>query len=64
MDKTFPFGLRSAPLIFTVVADALQWVMEEGGVTFAEHYIDDFIMLGVPDSDDCKKRAAHAASVR
>ena len=26
-DKTIPFGLRSAPLIFTAVADALMWMM-------------------------------------
>jgi len=55
VDKTLPFGLRSAPLIFTAVADALQWAMEERGVTFTEHYIDDFITLGAPDSDECAR---------
>ena len=55
VDKTLPFGLRSAPIIFTVVADALQWVMEERGVTFAEHYIDDFITLGAPGSGECSR---------
>ena len=29
MDMTLPFGLRSAPLIFTAVADALQWIMKQ-----------------------------------
>ena len=32
VDKVFLFGLRSAPLISTVVADALQWFMESKGV--------------------------------
>ena len=27
VDGCLPFGLRSAPLLFTVVADLLQWVM-------------------------------------
>ena len=31
VDTALPFGLRSAPLIFTAVADALQWIMEEKG---------------------------------
>lgn len=55
VDKTLPFGLRSAPIIFTAVADALQWAMEERGVTFAEHYIDDFITVGAPGSDECTR---------
>ena len=27
LDKVLPFGLRSAPLIFTARADAFQWIM-------------------------------------
>ena len=27
IDKTLPFGLRSAPLIFTALADGLEWVI-------------------------------------
>lgn len=32
IDCMLPFGLRSAPKIFTALADALQWVMEQAGV--------------------------------
>ena len=32
VDAALPFGLRSAPLLFTAVADALQFVMEKRGV--------------------------------
>lgn len=47
VDKTLPFGLRSAPLIFSAVADALQYMMIENGATLVDHYIDDFITLQV-----------------
>lgn len=53
VDKVLPFGLRSAPLIFTAVADALQWMMERGGVSVVDHYLDDFITLGRPKSTEC-----------
>ena len=53
VDKTLPFGLRSAPLIFTAVADALMWMMQQKGVTTVDHYLDDFITLGKPNSAEC-----------
>ena len=31
VDKALPFGLRSAPLIFSALADCLQWIMEQRG---------------------------------
>ena len=46
-DTRLPFGLRSAPKIFSAVADALQWSFYRSGVTWVEHYLDDFI-TGVP----------------
>ena len=55
LDAALPFGLRSAPLIFSVVADALQWIIESIGVQWVAHYIDDFIMLGAPDSTECEE---------
>ena len=30
IDIVLPFGLRSAPLIFTAVADAVQWIDRQG----------------------------------
>lgn len=53
VDMVLPFGLRSAPLLFTAVADALQWAMERKGVTWLDHYIDDFFTLGDPGSQEC-----------
>jgi len=46
INKALPSGLRSAPLIFTAVADALRWVMQKRGVSYVDHYIDDFITAG------------------
>ena len=52
-DTRLPFGLRSAPKIFTAVADALQWMLEEQGVSWVAHYLDDYITMGPPGSDVC-----------
>ena len=39
VDATLPFGLRSAPLIFTAIADAAMWVIQQKGATQVFHYI-------------------------
>ena len=54
VDKDLPFGLRSAPLIFTAFADSLQWIMTKRGVCPVFHYLDDFITLGAPHSPHCQ----------
>ena len=46
-------GLRSAPLLFTALGDAVQWAVEKEGVLWAGHYIDDFVTVGGPDSSKC-----------
>ena len=57
VDAALPFGLRSAPLIFSAVGDALQWVMESMGAKWVAHYIDDFVTIGAPDSPECSDNA-------
>ena len=52
-DTRLPFGLRSAPKIFTAMADALQWSFQKHGVSWVSHYLDDYITLGPPNSDIC-----------
>ena len=54
VDKVLPFGLRSAPFIFTVIADALQWIIEQNGAQPIFHYLDDYITVGPPDSPQCR----------
>ena len=53
VDAMLPFGLRSAPKIFTEFADALEWVICCRGTWFVWHYIDDFIFYGPPSSTEC-----------
>ena len=48
--KVLPFGLRSAPIIFSVIADALRWIIQVHGVEYLFHYLDDFITVGRPAS--------------
>ena len=54
-DKTLPFGLRSAPKIFSALADALEWILLERGLTNILHYLDDFLTMGSPGSEECAK---------
>ena len=53
VDTVLPFGLRSAPKIFTAVADALMWIMAKHGVQSVIHYLDDYLFVGDPDSQEC-----------
>ena len=64
VDKCLPFGLRSAPLLFSAVADTLQWMMQHKGASYVDHYVD-FITVGCPGSDECSNntRIMHAPSV-
>ena len=50
VDATLPFGLRSAPLIFSALADALEWVVRQAGVSYIFRYVNDFMIIGPPAS--------------
>ena len=63
VDAALPFGLRSAPKIFTAVADAIQWIVKREGVAHLHHYLDDFLILGAPDSEECAE-SLHKLLVR
>ena len=51
IDKSLPFGLRSAPKIFSAIADAVLWAMHVNGLPWIIHYLDDFLLLAPPNSD-------------
>ena len=57
-DPMLPFGLRSVPKLFNAVADALEWHVRHQGVRQIFHYLDDFIVLGPPDSLQCTESLA------
>ena len=53
VDRALPFGLRSAPKVFSAVADALAWVLfAGGGIRFLLHYLDDFLFIGPPGTNE------------
>ena len=55
IDRALPFGLRSAPKIFSALTDGLMWLLYERGVQFALHYLDDFLVLGPANSSVCQE---------
>ena len=46
IDTVLPFGLRSAPKIFSSLADGLEWILIRRGVSVVIHYLDDFLTMG------------------
>ena len=54
IDTCLPFGLRSAPKLFNLLEDFLAWVLGQKGVETL-HYLDDFLLVGPPASNRCKK---------
>jgi hypothetical protein len=55
VDLALPFGLRSAPFIFNQFATALHWILQHvGGLRWLFHYLDDFLMVGAPNSAECQ----------
>ena len=54
VDAALPFGLRSAPKLFNAVADALLWALYEEGACSSLHYLDDFLFIGAPQSEECR----------
>ena len=59
-DKALPFGLRSAPKLFTAVADGLSWALQCEGVTNLLHYLDDFLFWSEANSPDCARALSTA----
>lgn len=54
VDAALPFGLRSAPKIFTALADALEWMVQQHGAQYIWHYLDDFLTGGAAGSQECR----------
>ena len=57
IDLAVPFGLRSAPKVFTCFADVLQQIFKQkGGVAYILHYLVDFSLQGLQPQP---RRMAH-----
>ena len=45
------FGLRLAPKLYNMVADALLWILgRSNGVEVSHNYLDNFLLFGAPES--------------
>ena len=55
IDCQLPFGLASAPAIFSALGEALEWILCQKGAKAVIHYLDDFLVLGAPDSGECQQ---------
>ena len=53
IDTCLLFGLQSAPKIFNILADLLEWIVKTCNVTFPVHYLDDLLTIGPPGSPTC-----------
>ena len=55
IDHCIPFGLRSAPKLFNILADLLSWIAQTAGVSYLIHYLDDYLTMGPPSSSVCQQ---------
>ena len=62
IDRALPFGLRSAPILFAAVANALSWTLYSRGIRYLLHYLDDFLVLGAPYTHEAPAASDLAAS--
>ena len=53
IDKALPFGLQSAPKIFSALTDTMMWMLNDRGVKPAIDYWDDFLFVGPAHSPSC-----------
>ena len=54
VDTCLSFGLRSAPYLFNQFAEVLQWLLQHNyGLQWLIHYLDDYLIVGAPDSHSC-----------
>ena len=63
VDTRLPFGLRSAPKIFSAVADGIAWAMYCQNIGDFLHYLDDFLFMGPPASEICGSHIKKAITI-
>ena len=55
LETALPFGLRSAPKIFSAV-DALLWAVSCNGIQHPLHFLDDFLLAGARAYSSARKQ--------
>lgn len=63
IDRALPFGLRSAPKIFSAVVDMLAWGLHWAGIRYLIHYLDDILFMGAPGTEEGAQVLALALSL-
>ena len=64
VDTCLPFELRSAPYLFNQFAEALQWILQYNyGLQWLIHYLDDYLIVGAPDSHSCREHLQYFLKV-
>ena len=59
IDTVLPFGLRSAPKVFSAIADAIEWIAWHAGVSVLLHYLDDFLTMGKKGAPECSYNSSY-----
>jgi len=54
IDMCLPFGLRSPPKLFDLLADLLAWIAGQHSLSYLIHYLDDFMTIGPLSSPICQ----------
>ncbi|KAF5387550.1 hypothetical protein D9757_006561 [Collybiopsis confluens] len=52
------FGLKNAPYIFNLFAEALHWIVQRHIPARLRHYLDDFLLIFPPDFDPSRADAS------
>ena len=63
IERALPFGLRSAPKLFTSVANGVAWALQCEEVVNLVHYLDDFLFWGPPGSPLCEVALGKATTL-
>ena len=64
VDACLPFGLRSVSFLFSQFAEALNWILCLNYQVTAIHYLDDFLIVRAPGSDQCAASIQRTLAVR
>ena len=56
-DQVLPFSLRFAPYVLNCLAEAIEWLVRQKGITEVHHYLDNFFVAGAPHT--CSSKCAN-----
>jgi hypothetical protein len=62
-DLALPFGMSSSPALWEQFASLVEWIIRNSGVRWVCHYVDDFLLGGAADSDECARAVARACEI-